>query len=879
MADIDLRDAATAALDLVGADPHAALSMADEVVAAIPRQNRSPEQVQALAMAHRAAGLALSEVPDMPEAERRLRTSVRLARSAKDPTRAAEAAMSLSFVLQERGRVPAALRTIDNALKTVDGLLAARLRSHRALALQELGRTQEALADYAEALRVVTAAGDPLAEARLRNNRAPVWVRHGDVNRAERDLRIAGDLFRDLGLPLYVAQTQYNLASIFGEAGRVPEALQLLDESIASFDRVEQPLLWMTRCELLLSVGLAGEAAAAARQALERLSSQGTGWELRAAEAHFRLAMALLSVGDDVAAARHAATSRPMFDRQGRAAWAALADYVLSRAQLHLRSADAVSEAAGAIARLDRWGWDQYSIDLRVSLAYAARDVGDLGAARHVLDGVRTTPTSSLAVQQGVAHAQALRCQLDGDEAGFLVRLRRAWRLDDRQRSLLGATELRASSASRSFGVVRLGVDHAVAAGSAREAFAWAERGRAGAYRFAPATPPRDEDLAGALADLRWVAEEDEQNRLGGRPDDAQRRRRLRAEQRVLRLTRQAAGSSRAPAPVAVGAVRDGLGHRVFLEFVSTSSDLAVVVVDSRASRLVMLGPAAPVAEAVDQADFALRRLATGFGAGGAERSAAMLSLLDDAACRLDEHLLTPVRRLLGDREVVISPARSLWMVPWARLDTLRGRATSVAPSATLWLRATQLAVPRSPRVLAVAGPRLAAAEREVVDVASYHPGAVVLVGARATAREVLSRLPHSDVAHLAVHGDLRSDNPLFSTLRLFDGPLYGYDLERLDAMPHTVLVPACHSGGGRAPAGEEMLGLCWTMMGAGAATVVAPARAIPDAAAAVLMGHVHAGLARGETAAAALAGAQDASDRDDPAAVAAAAAFFSCGA
>ena len=70
-----------------------------------------------------------------------------------------------------------------------------------------------------------------------------------------------------------------------------------------------------------------------------------------------------------------------------------------------------------------------------------------------------------------------------------------------------------------------------------------------------------------------------------------------------------------------------------------------------------------------------------------------------------------------------------------------------------------------------------------------------MLTGEAATAAAVLAALPHAGIAHLAAHGTFRRDNPLFSSLRLADGPLTVYDLQTLPGVPELVILAACDSG------------------------------------------------------------------------------------
>ncbi|MGE3809902.1 MAG: hypothetical protein AB7I24_00005, partial [Candidatus Nanopelagicales bacterium] len=72
---------AEAALDAVGRDPHAALRLADDVLRILPSRRRSDEDVRALVVAQRAAGLALREIGEAAAARARLAQALSAARS------------------------------------------------------------------------------------------------------------------------------------------------------------------------------------------------------------------------------------------------------------------------------------------------------------------------------------------------------------------------------------------------------------------------------------------------------------------------------------------------------------------------------------------------------------------------------------------------------------------------------------------------------------------------------------------------------------------------------------------------------------------------------------------------------------------------------
>jgi CHAT domain-containing protein len=147
--------------------------------------------------------------------------------------------------------------------------------------------------------------------------------------------------------------------------------------------------------------------------------------------------------------------------------------------------------------------------------------------------------------------------------------------------------------------------------------------------------------------------------------------------------------------------------------------------------------------------------------------------------------------------------------------------------------------------------------------VAGLYGDAELLIGAGASVAAVLAALSRSRVAHIAAHGSFRSDNPLFSSLRLADGPLTVYDLHGLDRAPQLVVLAACDGGSSTVAVGDELLGLATGFLGLGTNVLVAPMGPVSDEDVAGLMVDLHRRLRTGLSVAEALAevqrGAQDA--------------------
>ncbi len=868
-------DAAQEALDLVGRDPRAALEAADAIVASLPRP-RTPEDVRQVAVAHRAAGLALRTFGEPAQAERRLRRGLAVADRAGAVEVAAEVRMTLAFVLLDLGRYRAALAATDHALSVLRGVRAARVRTIRALVLHRTGRFREAYAEYDAALRVLVRSHDDVWQARLRHNRSLMSTELGDTDSALRDLAWSRRYYLDNGDTLDATDALFNMGVALEQSGDIPGALALFDQAEAEWVDVERPELWMARVDAYLGVGLVDEALLNARTAVAWL--EGRSWD--GVEAHTRLQLAtcllLSDPPDHDGAQSEAERARSMFARAERTEAVAQSDYVLLTARIRQRpTARDLGRITDAAARLRDTGGDAQAADLRITGGRACLASGDLVRARTLLGPLTGLERAGqLEVRSRAWLARALLADADGDATAADAALRRAWAVVEQQRGLLGATELRAASATHATAVVELGLDLALRSASPERVFGWAERGRAASLRFRSAVAPRDPELATALSRLRWAARAEEESRLDGEGTPS-RHLLARSEADVRRLSHRDARATMTRQPATVAEIRSTLDGERFVHLVRAQDRMWAVVIGRGRPRLLDLGAAAATEDAVGSLRFGLRRLLTGFGTSQGLRATA--EAVGVAAGRLDE-LLAPALGPADDGPLVVCPSGALTGVPWAALPSLAARPLSVAPSGALWCAARSVPRPARPEVVAVAGPGLLGAEAEVDGVVRVHARARRLSGAEAQVGAVLDAAATASVLHLAAHGRLRTDNPLFSALELADGPLTGYELESLAHVPETIVLSACSSGEGRAATAEETLGLSWTLLALGAAAVVAPLLPVPDQATTELMVGLHRELAAGSDASAALATAQ-AAYRADPMASAVASAFVAFGA
>jgi CHAT domain-containing protein len=295
---------------------------------------------------------------------------------------------------------------------------------------------------------------------------------------------------------------------------------------------------------------------------------------------------------------------------------------------------------------------------------------------------------------------------------------------------------------------------------------------------------------------------------------------------------------------------------------------MAVVLAGGRAS-LHSLGAVEGVVREIRLLRFALHRLVT--LPPQLPNLAVARSSAAHAAALLAQRLLAPLASRVDGRPLVVVPTGALNGLPWAVLE----RQVTVAPSASVWLRARSVADASGEAVLA-AGPRMAAAPAEIKAISSHVPGRV-LVDAEATVSAVASAMDGAALAHIAAHGSFRVDNPLFSALELADGPLTVYDIERLRRPPSLVVLSACDTGQSAVRPGDELMGFTAALLGLGTRTLIAPVVPVPTDGTAPVMVELHRKLAAGMAPAEALAAVQRASV--DDAAYAAAVGFVCFGA
>ena len=846
---------AEAAHAMVHADAVGAADLAERAL----RTARARHDREAEVAALHALGFARHELGDA-RAVRTLRASVRIADRNGLARRAALARRPLAACLAYAGAIGPALRELDTACASLDGLELARSEMFRIAVLAMAGRAPETLAASDRALLELRREGDLVGEARLLKNRGFLLAERGDVSAAEPDLARARDLFAAIGATEAALGAEIPLARLAFMRGDLPTCLARLDAINATdVPANKQAELELLRAQALVAGRLLGEA----RQALVAANAIRDRGGIEDADARLEVVRLTLHGGEPARAQALADQARKSFAARRRHVQGARAAGLSLAAAI---AADAIPPSAlrsgrRAAATLAAAGWRDEALRVRLLVARAAVELGAPAVAQRELTACSSLRRRGLVADRIDAwHVEALLRRSGADEGGAERAARHGLRLLEAYRAAIGGADLRASVSAMGVELAQLGLRIALAGPDTRRVLVWAEMLRASALRSPPVTPPDSERLREQGTELRRLALEIRRADRGAHSARALATHQATLEASIRRLSRHGTGRVQDAPPPGATTTRDlarALGDAALVEFVALDGELtALTLTEGRVTRHE-LGAVAAAQEDLEWLRFALTRLPRR-GQSPAQKAAAQAGAQSSARA-LDSKLIAPLAPTIGDRPLVIVPTGPLHDLPWPVLPGLRGRPLVVAPSAGTWMaRQASQAAPRA-KVVLVAGPRLRHASREVAGVLELYKRPIVLTGKDATAAAVMRALDGATIAHLACHGHFRADSPLFSSLELADGPLNAYELQGLSRPPDLIVLSSCDLAVSDTRPGDELLGFAAALIGMGARTIVASLVPVPDAGARRLMTALHRDLATGSSPAAALARAQGA--------------------
>lgn len=697
-------------------------------------------------------------------------------------------------------------------------------------------------------------ADSPVRSAHMRMNRSIVEMTRGDLDAAEADVLEAERTYREAGLALDADQAAHNRGYLRMLAGDLVTALKIMQSVRGALDGTSEmsaAIGELDRAEVLREAGLTTEAERSLEKVAQEFGRLGVVQDR--AEAEYQLARSLLS-HSPARAARVSAAARRRFRALGADGWATRAAALGLRARLAVQTIDRSGVAARRPGRLPS------ACDVE-ELATALERLGHRNDAivlrlTHLLARLRTEADPRLIRAPRLPRTASLEAALLADEVraerasrlGRELEARRyaaraIERLEGAERSG-GSLELTASSSLQGNGPLSVGLASAVRSGRPETVFEWSERARHVTQAILPVRPPHDPELAAELAELRVLRTEQSHGEWLGEGRAAQ----LRDSIRERQWSRVGGGPRRvglddvqrvlAPGEAVISFVFDGRG---LSGVVATASSRAIVPLDWQGVRAALRGL---------RADLDMSASLIAGPLAGVVREA-----LDGRLARLSNLLLAPTLRAAGDVDrVAITTPGVLAGIPWTMLPASAGRAITLAPSASFWVRWRSAPASAPASAGFVVGPRVARGDEETDSAARAWPSARTLRGSDADAASVTDLAARVDVLHVAAHGHHAVDNPMFSGLELADGTLFGYDIDLIPRIPDTVVLSACEVGRSSVRWGEEAIGMTRIWLHAGTRCVVAAPVVVADDVACELLGAMHEGLAAGVPPAVALA-------------------------
>jgi len=701
---------------------------------------------------------------------------------------------------------------------------------------------------YEQAAQLAEHAGVPVTQAEIEGNIGNFALLRGKYDQALDYLERSRRRYELLGMPHQSALAEREIADAYLDLNLVPEAAEIYGRVTSTFE----------------TLGLRADEARA-------LASRGR---------------AELLLHNDDEAFSSLKRARELYQAEGNKVGEALV--ALTQAQLHHAHGDneiAYRLAVQAAADLTRLGgWHQILL-ARWLRADIARTLNYTDEARRLFESavhdsiVKGQPQITERCHTGLGLVALAKGETDVAEQHF----RNAVAVTEELRAPLPSEEFRTAFFANKLvpynELVRICLD----ADDARlvEALTIVESARSrtlveslgGSHENL--IEPRDAFEAVLLTQIGELREElnylhKQINQPDGNPRLPQLQKELHErENKVLEVTRQLhhrreSGAS-ASQSFDVERLQQQLGENdALVEYTSLGDELlAFVVLRDRIHVARNLTSISEISERLSAVRFQIDTLR--FGAHSIRKHLSSLTQKINIHLRqLHDLLIRPIERTIEERKLIIVPHGSLHYLPFHALHNgdrylIERGELSVAPSAAIFQQCLQRGAHALDRVLLVGvadeqAPRIV---DEIQTLKEVFPRATTLIQDAATSEALRRNSAGVDVLHLACHGQFRSDNPLFSALRLADGSFTVRDAYGLKLDNALVTLSACETGANVIAPGDELIGLARGFFSAGARSVLLSLWMVDDETTEQMMVDFYQETMRGRSLCASLRAAQ----------------------
>lgn len=724
------------------------------------------------------------------------------------------------------------LATIDNCLANTHAIL---------------HKFSSAAALYEEAVQLAERAGVPVTQAEIEGNIGNFALLRGRYDQALDYLERSRRRYELLGMPHQSALAQREIADAYLELNLVPEAHEIyarVTETFATLGlRADEARAFASRGRAEVLLGRHDEALASLTRARELYEAEGN----RVGEALVVLTQAQLHHvhGDDETA--HALAVRAEADLATSGGWhhKLLARWLRADIERTMGHADEARRLfEDVLGDSIRKGQPQITERCYTGLGLLAAAAGENATAeRHFSDAIAVTEElraplpgeefkTAFFANKLVAYNELIRIRLDrGDERGALTLVESA-----RSRTLVDS----------------LGENHRI---EARDAFEASLLTEISALR---------EELNYLYKQINQPVNGSAQQRLARLQPEVRER-----ENKVLEITRQLYHRRESAASPSesfdVRKLQQQLGSNdVVVEYTALDDELLAFVVTRNEVRVVRhIASVAEVDERLNALRFQIETLR--FGAHSIRRHLPTLTAkINLHLHKLHQQLIGPLQHDVAGRKLIIVPYGRLHYLPFHALRDddhylIEHCEISYAPSAAIFQQCLQRGEQSLKRALlmGVSDEQTPRIVNEIESIKDLFPEATARVGEAATTTTLQRESPGADVVHLACHGQFRSDNPLFSALRLADGWFTVRDAYGLKLDGALVTLSGCETGVNAVAPGDELIGLARGFFSAGARSVLLSLWMVDDEATDQMMVDFYQETKRGRSLSASLRAAQ----------------------
>jgi CHAT domain-containing protein len=346
----------------------------------------------------------------------------------------------------------------------------------------------------------------------------------------------------------------------------------------------------------------------------------------------------------------------------------------------------------------------------------------------------------------------------------------------------------------------------------------------------------------------------------------------LERERRLQEITRQlqyrgtrADSANHEQDLFSIDRVQTALGaERALVEYTTIDDQLVAFVVTDEGVEVVReLGTEAEIVAEIQRCRFQIDTLR--FGSTEVRTHLPALTERTRQHLRsLYNRLLRTVEQRIGERHLVIVPHGALHYLPFQALHDgesylIERREVSFSPSAAVLLQCLDRPRPdlKTALLLGLADEQMPRVHEELDVLHNIFSKVKCFSNEAATTVALTQNASEVDVLHLACHAQFRSDNPLFSSMKLANGWFTARDAYGLKLNCALVTLSACETGMNAVAPGDELIGLARGFLWAGSPAVMMSLWTIDDEATTELMSSFYRELVRAKSCTGALRAAQ----------------------